>query len=96
MTQRLAVLSREIKAKEMEVSKIKQTIMGQMGEAELLSYQGQVLATWKMPKQSYRLDGKRLEKDHPELVPQYQVPIQATRRLVIKGLTSDGLQGERA
>ena len=96
MTQRLAALSREIKAKEMEVSTIKQTIMGQMGEAELLSYQGQVLATWKMPKQSYRLDGKRLEEDHPELVPQYQVPIQATRRLVIKGLTSDGLQGERA
>ena len=58
--------------------------MGQMGEAELLTYQGQVLATWKSPKQSYRMDSKRLEIEHPELVPQYQVPIQNSRRLVIK------------
>ena len=58
--------------------------MGQMGEAEILSYQGQVLATWKSPKQSYRLDSKKLEIEHPELIPQYQVPIQNSRRLVIK------------
>ena len=47
--------------------------MGQMGEAELLTYQGQVLASWKSPKQSYRLDSKRLELEHPELIPQYQI-----------------------
>jgi putative phage-type endonuclease len=47
-------------------------------------YQGQVLATWKSPKQSYRLDSKKLEIEHPELIPQYQVPIQNSRRLVIK------------
>ena len=55
-----------------------------MGEAELLTYQGQVLATWKSPKQSYRFDSKRLEIDYPELIPQYQVPIQNSRRLMIK------------
>jgi hypothetical protein len=68
----------------MEVSHIKQTIMGQMGEAELLTYQGQTVATWRSPKQSFRLDGKRLEAEHPELVELYQVPIQNSRRLVIK------------
>jgi putative phage-type endonuclease len=88
MTQKLQLLNSEIKSKESEVSQIKQTIMGQMGEAELLTYQGQVLATWKSPKQSYRLDGKRLELEHPELIPQYQIPIQNSRRLVIKELTS--------
>ena len=62
--------------------------MGHMGEAELLTHQGQVLATWKSPKQSYRLDSKRLEVEHPELIPQYQVPIQNSRRLVIKELMS--------
>jgi hypothetical protein len=72
----------------MEISHIKQTIMGQMGEAELLTYQGQVLATWKSPKQSYRLDSKRLELDHPELILQYQVPVQNSRRLVVKELTA--------
>jgi putative phage-type endonuclease len=84
LTQKLQILNSEIKSKELEISQIKQTIMGQMGEAELLTYQGQVLATWKSPKQSYRLDSKRLEIEHPELIPQYQVPIQNSRRLVIK------------
>jgi len=84
LTSKLQILNSEIKSKEMEVSQIKQTIMGRMGEAELLTYQGQVLATWKSPKQSYRLDSKRLEAEHPELIPQYQVPVQNSRRLVIK------------
>ena len=71
--------------------------MGQMGEAELLTYQGQVLATWKSPKQSYRLDSKRLEIDHPELIPQYQVPIQNSRRLVIKEInTQENSTGVKA
>lgn len=88
LTQKLQLLNSEIKSKELEISQIKQTIMGEMGEAELLTYQGQVLATWKSPKQSYRLDSKRLEFEHPELIPQYQIPIQNSRRLVIKELTS--------
>jgi len=86
LTTKLQLLNSEIKSKELEISQIKQSIMGQMGEAELLTYQGQVLATWKSPKQSYRLDSKRLEIEHPELIPQYQVPIQNSRRLVIKEL----------
>lgn len=105
LTQKLQLLNSEIKSKETEISQIKQTIMGQMGEAERLTYQGQVLATWKSPKQSYRLDSKRLEAEHPELIPQYQVPIHNSRRLVIKELINPKLinaanegnhQGERA
>lgn len=84
LTQKLQLLNNEIKSKELEISQIKQTIMGQMGEAELLTYQGRVLATWKSPKQSYRLDSKKIEIEHPELISQYQVPIQNSRRLVIK------------
>ena len=88
LTQKLQILNSDIKSKELEVSQIKQTIMGQMGEAELLTYQGKVLATWKSPKPSYRIDSKRLEAEHPELIPQYQVPIQTSRRLIIKELTT--------
>jgi len=84
LTTKLQLLNSEIKSKELEISQIKQTIMGQMGEAELLTYQGKILATWRSPKQSYRLDSKRLENEHPELIPQYQVPVQNSRRLVIK------------
>ena len=89
LTQKLQLLNSEIKSKELEISQIKQTIMGQMGEAELLTYQGQVLATWKSPKQSYRLDNKRLEQEHPELIPQYQMPIHNSRRLVIKEFSKE-------
>jgi len=88
LTTKLQLLNSEIKSKELEISQIKQTIMGHMGEAELLTYQGQVLATWKSPKQSYRLDSKKLELEHPEMISQYQVPIQNSRRLVIKELTN--------
>ena len=84
LASKLQVLNSEIKSKEIEISQIKQAIMARMGEAEVLTYQGQVLATWKSPKQSYRLDSKRLELEHPELIPQYQVPVQNSRRLVIK------------
>jgi len=87
LAKRLHALSNEICTKESEISQIKQTLMGQMGEAEILTYQGQVLATWKAPKPSYRLDSKRLEAEHPELATQYKTPIQNSRRLVIKELT---------
>lgn len=84
LTTRLQALNSEIKSKENEISQIKKTIMSQMGEAELLTYQGKVLATRRSLKQSYRLDSKRLELENPELISQYQVPIQNSRRLVIK------------
>jgi len=100
LTSKLQLLNSEIKSRELKISQIKQIIMGQMGEAELLTYQGQVLATWKSPKQSYRLDSKKLEIEHPELIPQYQVPIQNSRRLVIKELINKSNKevntGERA
>lgn len=73
-----------IDVKEQELESIKKTIMAQMQEAQELTYQGKVLATWKRPKPSFRFDSKRFEGDHPELFPQYQTPIQNSRRLVIK------------
>jgi hypothetical protein len=58
--------------------------MNQMGEAETLTYQEKVLATWKAPKPSFRLDSKRLETDHPQIASNYKIPVQNSRRLVIK------------
>jgi putative phage-type endonuclease len=87
LTKRLHVLNDEIVIKESEISQIKQILMSQLGQAEILTYQGQVLATWRAPKPSYRLDSKRLETEHPELANQYKTPIQNSRRLVIKELS---------
>ena len=84
LTKRLQLLHYEIDIREEEISTIKQSIMSQMGEAETLTYEGKVLATWKAPKPSFRLDSKRLEIDHPEIATNYKTAVQNSRRLVIK------------
>lgn len=87
MIKKLKSLNEQVEHYEAEISQIKQSIMGQMQDAEVLIYQGQTLATWKAPKPSLRLDAKKLSEEHPELAHQYQVPIQNSRRLVIKELS---------
>jgi putative phage-type endonuclease len=84
LTERLQLLNSEIEVREEEISSIKQNIMNQMQEAETLTYQGKVLATWKAPKPSFRLDSKRLELEHPDIASSYKVPVQNSRRLVVK------------
>jgi predicted phage-related endonuclease len=84
LTKRLQQLNSEIDVREGEISSIKQSIMRQMGEAETLTYQGKVIATWKAPKPSFRLDSKTLEQEHPEIASLYKIPVQNSRRLVIK------------
>ena len=88
LTDRLYQLNSEIEAFEQQVSSIKQTIMTQMGEAEILTYQGKTLATWKAPKPSFRLDTKKMELDHPTLCLEYKTPIQNSRRLIIRQLAT--------
>lgn len=87
LIKKLKQLNAQVEQYESEISQIKQSIMGQMQDAEVLTFQGQTLVTWKAPKPSLRLDAKRLSADHPDLVDQYQVPIQNSRRLVIKELS---------
>ncbi len=86
LIKKLKSLNEQVEQYEAQISQIKQSIMGQMQDAEVLTYQGQILATWKAPKPSLRLDAKRLSEEHPNLAHQYQVPIQNSRRLVIKEL----------
>jgi putative phage-type endonuclease len=87
LIKKLKSINEQVEHYEGEISQIKQSIMGQMQDAEVLTYQGQILATWKAPKPSFRLDTKKLTEQHPDLVHQYQVPIQNSRRLVIKELS---------
>jgi predicted phage-related endonuclease len=84
LTQELLRVQEHIEHQEQEVSQMKQRIMGVMEDAELLNFDGMVLATWKAPKPSVRLDAKRLTEEHPEWVLPYQVPVQSNRRLLIK------------
>ena len=63
---------------------LKTQIMAQMQDAEVLAHQGQVLATWKAPKPSYRLDAKRLEVEERAIYEKYKVASQVSRRFVLK------------
>jgi len=85
-TKQLQFLNAQIAQREEEASNIKQCLMSAMGHAESLYYQGQLLATWKAPKTSYRLDAKRMEQEHPDLFENYRTPMQNSRRLVVKNL----------
>ena len=78
------IINNEIAKQEEQISQIKQRLMNQMQDAESLLYHGKIIATWKAPKPSYRLDSKRLEANEPELYQSYLTPIQNSRRLVIK------------
>lgn len=76
----------QIESYEQELSTLKQDIMAQMQDAELLMLNGKTIATWKAPKPSVRVDTKRLTEDHPDIVAQYQVQSASSRRLMIKGV----------
>ena len=73
-----------VESYEQEISQIKQQVMAEMQDAEVLTYSGQVLATWKTPKPSTRLDTKKLTEEHPELIAPYQIQVPNSRRFVVK------------
>ena len=81
---RLKALESQAQVEEDQINEIKQSLMQTMADAEVLTYRGKPLITWKAPKPSYRIDTKRLSLDHPELITQYQSPIQSSRRFVVK------------
>jgi predicted phage-related endonuclease len=84
----LQSLSKQSGDVDSEITQIKQHIMSEMKEAEVLSYQGNVIATWKAPKPSFRLDSKRLELEEKEVFERFKMPVQNSRRLVIKSLNT--------
>ncbi len=75
-----------IQEKEALASEIKQLIMKTLGDADTLTYQGKILATWKAPKPSIKTNFKQLELDHPEWLIPYQSTQENSRRLLIKEL----------
>ena len=84
---RLQTLHYQGNACEEEITTLKTQIMAQMQDAEVLAHQGQVLATWKAPKASYRLDAKRLEAEERAIYEKYKVASQVSRRFVLKDTT---------
>ena len=86
LIRQLQSLSKQSGDVDEQITELKQHIMSEMKEAEVLRYQGNVIATWKAPKPSYRVDGKRLEAEEKEIFERFKMPVQNSRRLVIKSL----------
>ena len=87
LLERLQTLNNQGNACDEEITALKTQIMAQMQDAEVLAHQGQVLATWKSPKASYRLDVKRLEIEERAIYEKYKVASQVSRRFVLKDTT---------
>ena len=87
LLERLQTLNQQGHTCEEEITTLKTQIMAQMQDAEVLAHQGQVLATWKAPKPSFRLDAKRLETEERAIYEKYKVASQVSRRFVLKDTT---------
>jgi predicted phage-related endonuclease len=84
LIEQLHTLNSSIATQESAVAQIKQAVTEHMQDAEILTHQDKVIATWKTPKPSYRLDSKRIAVEQPEIYAQYEVAITNSRRLVFK------------
>lgn len=82
--QQLRSLQSESKALEGKSEKLKLQIMQAMGEAQSLCIGSQVLATWKSPKPSQRIDTTLLKNQFPEVALQCTVTSPAARRFLVK------------
>jgi predicted phage-related endonuclease len=80
----LRELQKESKALEERSEQLKLQIMQAMGDAQTLCLGAEILATWKSPKPSQRIDTSLLKKDYPDIARQCSVNTAAARRFLIK------------
>lgn len=65
---------------------LRKDILNRMGEAEQITLNNKVLATWKSTKPAQRLDTKALAAAHPKLADQFMLQGAISRRFVVKEL----------
>ena len=80
----LKVIKAQIKELESQEAQLTERIKLLMGDAEILTYNGDTLATYKQSKGSTIFDSKKFAADHPELFAQYQKEKAASRMFLIK------------
>jgi predicted phage-related endonuclease len=70
-------------AAEREEERIKAEIAGLLGDAEAGSFGGREIIRWSNVKGAKALDQKRLAAEHPEIVADYTVQRDGTRRMIL-------------
>lgn len=81
---RLHAVKQQIGALEAEESLLKTQIQSFMGEASVLTYGGNPVATWKASKAPMRFDSSGFKAAHPDLYGQYLKAGEASRRFTLK------------
>jgi putative phage-type endonuclease len=66
---------------------LKHQILIRMADAEKITHNGKVVATWKSSKGTRRLDTKALSQAHPDLADKFSFQAPGSRRFVFKGLS---------
>ncbi|PUE33086.1 hypothetical protein B9Z35_06080 [Limnohabitans sp. Jir61] len=74
----------ESKLLDAKTETIKTQIMNAMADAEKLTFNGQLLATWKSAKPTNRIDTNVLKKQFPDIASQCMVTAPAQRRFLMK------------
>ena len=59
-------------------------VMVQMGNKEMVEFNGISFASWKQPKNSLKFDSKQFKKDHPNLYITYSKEVAGARRFNLK------------
>ena len=80
----LVELQNKSKSLEEKAEAAKTKIMNSMGPAERLCHNGQVLATWKLPKPTQRIDTQAIKSRYPDMAKECAVITPASRRFIAK------------
>jgi predicted phage-related endonuclease len=84
--QQLKELQNTSKALEEKAEAVRAKILSAMGPAEKLNHNGQVLATWKCPKPTQRIDTQAIKTRYPDIAKECAVITPASRRFVVKDI----------
>lgn len=66
------------------VKELEEQIKLAIGDAEGMTWQGDVIATWKAPKPRMEIDTKAMIAENPELAKKYEVERSGSRRFLLK------------
>jgi putative phage-type endonuclease len=82
--QQLKELQNTSKALDEKAEAVRAKILSAMGPAEKLNHNGQVLATWKCPKPTQRIDTQAIKTRYPDIAKECAVITPPSRRFVVK------------
>lgn len=81
---KLKSVREEISKMEEQQSELEAKLKMCFGDAEAISYGGNIIATWKSGKDSEKFDAKSFQAAHPELAQQYMKTVKSSRRFLLK------------